>query len=100
VRRLALSSEAGVLQYLGVELKYPHAMSALVEGHSLPEPQRSQSAGAAQAVAAVTPGMAAGMTNAVWTMKVLLSYCVPRHFVALSSTLSRDTTLIVRTSNY
>ena len=27
------------------ELKYPRAMSALVEGHSLPEPQRSQSAG-------------------------------------------------------
>jgi|SoiMetStandDraft_2_1073263.scaffolds.fasta_scaffold87987_2 hypothetical protein len=32
----------------------------------------------AQAVAAVTPGMAAGMTDAVWTLAALLSSCVPR----------------------
>ena len=46
-------------------------MSALVEGNSLPEPQRSQRAGA-PAVAAVTPGIAAGRTDAVWTMEARL----------------------------
>ncbi len=29
-------------------------------------------------MAAVTPGMAAGMTDAVWTMQALLNYGVPR----------------------
>jgi hypothetical protein len=33
----------------GVEVPtYPRAMSALVEGHSLPEPHRSQSAGSSK----------------------------------------------------
>jgi len=49
----------------------------------------------------VTPSMAAGMMDSVWTMEALLAgparpVSDQRHCVALSSTLSRDTTEIFR----
>ena len=60
------------------EPKYPRAMRALVEGNSIPRASATSESGSAQAAPAVTPGMVAGMTDAVWTMEVLLSYGVPR----------------------
>ena len=42
-----------------------------------PEPQRSQGAGSPKKWQPVTPAMAAGMTDAVWTMEALLRYRGP-----------------------
>ena len=47
------------------EPKDPRAMSALVEGNALPEPQRSQSTGSPEPWQPGTPAMAAGMTDEV-----------------------------------
>ena len=47
-----------------------------------PEPQRSQGAGSPKKWQPVTPAMAAGMMDSVWTMEALLRYRVPRDFHA------------------
>ena len=88
------------------EPKYPCARSALAEGNSLPEPQRMQSAGSPKQWPPL--GLAwrqrertlrehQGSPAALWGVTGLarLARLVGdrRHFVALSSTLSRDTTL-------
>ena len=46
------------------------------------EPQRSPGAGSPKKWQPVTPAIAAGMTDSVWTMEALLRYRVPRDFYA------------------
>jgi len=48
--------------------------------HRLPEPQPIRGSGSPQQWQAVTPAMAAGMTDHIWTMEELLSYRVPPDF--------------------
>ena len=65
------------------EPKYPRAMRALAAGHAIPEqPQRSQGAGSPKKWQPMTPAMAAGMTDSVWTMEALLRSRVPCDFHA------------------
>lgn len=45
----------------------------------MPEPTRGS--GSARAWCPITPAMAAGMTDHVWTMTELLSYRVPAEFL-------------------
>jgi hypothetical protein len=48
--------------------------------HRLPEPQLTRGAGTPKKWKPVTPAMAAGITDHVWTMEELLSYRVPPDF--------------------
>ena len=64
------------------EPKYPRAMRVLAEGNSIPGAAAKSGCWIAQEVAAVTPGMAAGMMDSVGTMEALLRYHVPRDFHA------------------
>jgi hypothetical protein len=48
--------------------------------HRLSEPQPTRGAGSPKKWEAVTPAMAAGITDHVWTMEELLSYRVPPGF--------------------
>ena len=48
--------------------------------HCLPEPQPTRGAGSPKKWEPVTPAMAAGITDHVWTMEELLSYRVPPDF--------------------
>jgi hypothetical protein len=77
VRRLALLSGNGVLQYV--------CRRAEIPSRDVGPGRKSFASGAsaksecwsAPAVAAVTPGMAAGMTEAVWTIEALRRYGLP-----------------------
>jgi hypothetical protein len=82
VRRLALSSGAGVLQYVYRRAEIPsHAVGLGRRSFAVRASEKSE-CWIAQAVAAGTPGLAAGMTDAVWTMQALLHYGVPRDWHA------------------
>ena len=78
MRRLALSSGDSVLRYVCRRAEIPlrdvgpgtRQFASRASGHA--------ECWIAQAVAAVTPGTATGMTDAMWTMDALLSYGVPR----------------------
>ncbi len=54
----------------------PHARSA----RPLPQPQPTRGSSAPKKWQPVTPVMAAGVTDHVWTMEELLSYRVPPDF--------------------
>jgi hypothetical protein len=62
--------------------KYPPAMSALIEGNSLREPQRSQRAGSPKQRQPSRLARQQGWTDAVWTVGVLRSAGVPHDFYA------------------
>jgi len=82
MRRVVLSSGDGVLRYVCRSVEIP--------SHDVGPGRRACASRAsvkserwmAQAVAAVLPGMAAGVTDAVCTVEELLSYCVPRDWLA------------------
>ena len=48
--------------------------------HRIPEPQPTRGSGSPKQWQSVTPAMAAGLTDHVWTMEELLSYRVPPDF--------------------
>jgi IS1 family transposase len=56
----------------------PHASLA----RPLPMPEPTRGRGSLKRWQAVTPAMAAGLTDHVWSMEELLSYRVPPHFLA------------------
>ncbi len=80
VRRLALSSGDGVLQYVCRRAEIPSRDIGPGRRQFASRVSVKSDCWIAQAVATVTPGMAAGMTDAVWTMEALLRYGVPRDF--------------------
>jgi hypothetical protein len=53
----------------------------------LPVPQPTRGSGSARSCCPITPAMAAGMTDHVWTMTELLSYRVPAEFLDRVHTL-------------
>jgi IS1 family transposase len=55
--------------------------------HPLPVPQPTRGSGSARRWCPITPAMAAGMTDHVWTMTELLSYRVPAAFLDRVHTL-------------
>jgi hypothetical protein len=65
-----------------VEPKYPRAMSPLGGREFASRASAKSECWIAHAVAAVPPGMAAGMTDTVWIMEARLRYGVPRNFHA------------------
>ena len=78
MRRLALSSGDGVLQYVRRRAERPSRDVGPGSRSCASRASAKSACWIAPAVAAVTPGMAAGMTDAVWTMEALLRYGVPR----------------------
>jgi IS1 family transposase/transposase-like protein len=71
----------GVEKHLGLSLAYYH----FVLPHEslrrlLPQPQPTRGSGSPKKWQAVTPAMAAGLTDHMWTMEELLSYGVPPDF--------------------
>ena len=82
MRRLALSSGDGVLQDVCRRAEIPSRDVGPGRRSCASRASAKSACWIAQAVAAVTPGMAAGMTDAVWTMEARLSSGVPRDFHA------------------
>jgi len=82
VRRLALVSGDGVLQYVCRRVAIPSRDVGPGRRSCASRASAKSACWIAQAVAAVTPGLAAGMTDAVWTMEARLRYGVPRDFHA------------------
>jgi hypothetical protein len=78
VRRLARSSGDGVLQSVGRRAERPSREVGSGRRACASRASAKAEGGIAQAVAAVTPGRAAGMTDAGWTMAARLRYGVPR----------------------
>ena len=82
MRRLALSSGPVSVQDVGRRAEIPSRDVGPGRRSFAARASAKSACWIAQAVAAVTPGVAAGMTDAVWTMEALLSYGVPRDFHA------------------
>ena len=67
---------------LWLSLAYYHfVLPHLSLRRSLPEPQPTRGSGSCQLWQPVTPAMAAGITDHVWTTAELLSYRVPAQFL-------------------
>ena len=64
----------------------PHASLA----RPLPQPQPTRGTGSLKKWQSVTPAMAAGITDHVWSMEELLSYRVPPHFLQTLQTNVRE----------
>ena len=77
MRRLALTSGNGVLQYVCRRAEIPSRDVGPGRRSFAARASAKSECWIAQAGAVVTPGMAAGLTDAVWTMAERLSSCVP-----------------------
>ena len=75
MRRLALSSGAGILPDVCRRAEIPSRDVGAGRRSFAASASAKSECGIAHTVAAVTPAMAAGMTDAVWTREALLSYC-------------------------
>ena len=77
MRRLALSSGPVSLQDVGRRAEIPSRDVGPGRRSFAARASAKSACWIAQAGAVVTPGMAAGLTDAVWTMAERLSSCVP-----------------------
>ena len=68
-------------KHLWLSLAYYHfVLLHDILNHRLSEPQPTRGSGSPKQWQPVTPAMAAGLTDHVWTMEELLSYRVPPDF--------------------